>query len=71
MEHRWTLASYCTLILDSLLQGDASKIICLGMENFIPMKGKLFCLCRKLLIVPYKVVVKPGSTCSVHMCRSY
>lgn len=60
-----------SLILDTLLKGDALKIICLGMENFIPMKGKPFCLCRKLLIVPYKVVVKSGSTRSVHMCRSY
>lgn len=60
-----------SLILDTLLKGDALKIICLGMENFILMKGKPFCLCRRLLIVPYKVVVKSGSTCSVHMCRSY
>lgn len=70
MEHRWILASCCTL-LDTLLKGDALKIICLGMENFIPMKGKPFCLCRKLLIVPYKVVVKSGRIRSVHMCRSY
>lgn len=71
MEHRFILASLHSLILATLLKDDAFKVICLGMESFVLLKGKPFCLFRKFLIVPYKVVVRLGSTCSIHTCRPY